>query len=449
MTQGEMTTPAVFESNISYLDSLGAHTFIVDPGRQGYGLDGSDWSDSYANKFFILTNKQGVFVSPKQIPGELLDYYSDIGIAVATADNIITSETHEGSGSLVERLHAHPEAQALLASRRGSIIVPYMMTPETESFADRYGLSKLVDAAATSALADKARLYSELLPIVGDIAEHTGFDIVIPAATFQTGDQAATCETYRELSQNGRKDVVAVKPRSAAGLGIFVVSASEGADGLDKVLKEHFEDGEEVLLEAHVRHDHSPSMQGVAIDDTYQHLFFNNQVISQYDGRIVYNANQMPFGPTTVDIDPYDLTRVQKMHEALGETFIAKRGIGAVAGFDVLLRVADGAVLDAKLTEVNMHIPSCMSLYAAIAKVFPGGFKGVAHAKSVALRADQTPADFLRHQEDYLVTQKGTHGIFPVNLSFSDKVDVVLFAPSIPSLGRLQYAVRQRQGFTR
>jgi hypothetical protein len=46
------------------IDFLGKQVFLIDPRSQGFGLQAYEFLDGYANKFFILSGKDGLFISP-------------------------------------------------------------------------------------------------------------------------------------------------------------------------------------------------------------------------------------------------------------------------------------------------------------------------------------------------------------------------------------------------
>jgi hypothetical protein len=53
----------------------------------------------------------------------------------------------------------------------------------------------------------------------------------------------------------------------------------------------------------------------------------------------------------------------------------------------------------------------------------------------VRLRADQTSEEFFEEHQDGIIGRKGEYGMFPLNMSCGDKVDVVLFARDNKQLG--------------
>jgi hypothetical protein len=246
------------------------------------------------------------------------------------------------------------------------------------------------------------------------------------------------------LSQNGRRDTVVVKPKSASALGIFVVKAENGQGGLHEVLNRHFDNEEEVLLEEFIDHNHSPSLQGAREPaDDYKHLYFGKQIISSDEGRMEYVSSQIPFDSSTVNIDSRDLAKIQEVHEVLGKSLIQDKDIAGVAGFDAVTSINDdGKVQSLKITELNLHLPSSLAVYAAIRKVFPNGFSGIAHNMNVPLRKDETADQFMRQHNNILIPRKHIYGMFPLNLSYNDKVDVVVFAKDAAHLQELLGGIR-------
>ncbi|HTE22253.1 MAG TPA: hypothetical protein VK674_04405 [Candidatus Limnocylindria bacterium] len=414
------------------LEFMGEQTFVVDPRSQGFGLSEHEFLDGYANKFFLLANHGGVFISPRTIPDRLLDYYNQLDLDMAQEGNIHSTEGLPVIAALEDRSQTE-----LVRVNNADHVIPYMVTAEVEDFASAQGLSTLADAPTTTYIADKANLQRELAAIHEDIAEHTGFDVAIPSAFFKAGDRFGA-SSYDEMSQGGRRDVVVVKPQSASAMGIFVVRADAGSKGFREVLDKHFAEDEEVLLEEFIKHNHSPSMQGVRINDAaYRHLYMGRQIISLNQGSVEYDASQIPFGPETVSIDPGDLTRIQAVHEALGETVIRDRDISGIAGFDGVAMIDDdGRVRDFKITELNLHLPSTVAVYAATSKLFPDGFEGIAHNVNVSLHPGQTHDALLGELGDDLIQEKQTYGFFPLNLSFPEKADMVIYAQDDQDLKR-------------
>lgn len=432
-------------SGENYLDFISKQVFIVDPRGQGFGLRDYGFLDAYANKFFLLSGAQGLFISPKEIPLELLAYYDQLGIDIPSSENIVTVEHGATDTTLVEGLKNNPVFDSMLAQRRGSFVIPYMVTPEVEGLARIHGLNTLVDSATVSYMADKARFQEELAALSFDIAKESGYDIAIPMSTFKADDRSSAERLYSILSRKGTKDVVVIKPKSASGLGIFILRAGKGIDGLSEVLVEHFSEDDEVLIEEFIDHNHSPSMQGARKPDTdYKHLYFGRQIISSHEDRIVYDSSQIPFGTETVRIETYDLSKMREVHEAVGERLVQGKGIAGVAGFDTVAQISEGGkVENFKITELNLHLPSSLAVYAAISKVFPDGFNGIAHNMNVPLESDQTVHDFIRRSKDLLVGRKQEYGIFPLNLTYSDKIDIIVFAKDVEHLSQILGGIKK------
>jgi hypothetical protein len=427
----------------SYVDFTGRQTFVIDPRTQGFGLAEYDFLDAYANKFFILSGSEGAFISPCLISDKLQGYYATLDLDVAASQNVIALEGDARQSSLVQRIGVDPRASELLAAKRGSFLIPYMMTEEAERFAQDYNLAPLQDAARTAQLADKSRFQSRVQTVSQDIEQQTGLDVAIDMRQFLSADRKLASASYAELSQGGRKDLVVVRPRSASALGIFVLRANEGIEGLRAILDGRFGPEEEVLLEEFVPHNHSPSMQGVQTESGYQHLYFGRQVISIDGETVSYDSSQIPFGPETVPINPEALQKMNNIHKILGEELITEGGIQGIAGFDAIASVTSEGELDNfKLTELNLHLPSSVAIYAAMQKVFPSGFTGIAHNVNIPLQPGQSSADFLDEHRAQLIREKDTNGVFPLNTSYEDKVDVIAFAKDANRLNDLLEKLR-------
>lgn len=421
------------------LSFIGDQTFVVDPRNQGMGLSSHEFLDGYANKFFILSGKQSTFISPREIPDALTDYFDSLGIDTATKNKTFALPPDAAGRPLTERLTTIPEITRTMEDGRGSIVIPYMVTPEVEAFAKNFGCWTFVDAATSNELADKEIFQRRLAEISDEIAQETGLDIAIPARSFIAGDRFQAGAAYKELSENGRKNVVLIRPKSASALGIFVVDVSRGINGVSQILNEHFSEDDRVLLETYIDHDYSPSMQGSRLaGGPYSHLYFGRQHISIKEGRVDYDASQIPFG-NTEHITKRDLGRMRAVHEALGETLITHENIAGIAGFDAVIGIgAEGALRTLKISELNLHLPGSVAVYAALHKVFPEGFEDVAYNCNIPLKAGETFADFMKRNADYLVRRKGQYGLFPLNASFPDKVDVILFAKNEEQLHKLR-----------
>lgn len=384
---------------------------------------------------------KGAFISPATVPDELLSYYDSLGLDVASRENIIDVGSSSTESSVIQRLTANHAGQELLASRQGSFVVPYMVTNEVEMFASAQGMDVLAPAHAVSHMGDKAYFQQELARIKDDICEKTGFDIAIQTAPeFQAGDKQSAEEAYEELSQNGRRDVMVIKPKSASALGVFVAHAVSGEKGLHTIIDERFQEGERVLLEERVEHNHSPSMQGThTLGGSYQHLYFGTQFLSSKGTtEIQYDGDEIPFGATTVAVQPEELVRAEQLHKLLGELIMKRHGIHGIAGFDSVMNIADdGRIESIKFTELNLHLPGSSAVYAAAAKVFPAGFKGIARNWRLPLKNGETTENFFERNHKLLVPEQQTYGLFPINMSYSDKVDMIAFAPNEAKLTHL------------
>lgn len=359
-TKGQNPIQAIGDDN-EYLDFVGDQIMVVDPRAQGFGLREYDFLDAYANKFLILSGKDGAFVSPAAVPDNLLGYYNDLGLDVARRENIVNVGSGSAESSVVQRLASDPAGKEILARRRGSFVVPYMVTGEVEAFAINQGMNILASADTVAHMGDKAHFQRELARISSDVYEDTGFDIAIQTMpVFQAGDRQSAANAYDQLSQGGRHDVMVIKPKSASALGVFVARAVAGDSGLHAIIRDRFNEGEEVLLEERVQHNHSPSMQGAhTVDGNYHHLYFGTQFISNKgDTEIQYDGNEIPFGATTVTVRPEELARAQRVHEKLGELVIKRHGIHGIAGFDSVMDITqDGKIKGMKFTELNLHLP--------------------------------------------------------------------------------------------
>lgn len=407
------------------------------------GLAGYEFLDGYANKFFILSGADGSFVSPRAIPEALTDYYADLGIATAPRGRILDLPPDENGSTLVQRVKQSPSARYVLGQASGNIIVPYMVTNDVQSLADNMQFGTLVSPTASETLADKEVFQGLLDNISPGIAQETGLDVGIPSVGFRSQDRADARRAYTTLSRGGQRPVVVVKPKSASALGIFMLDAGQGFAGLEQILGDNFAEGERVLLEEYVGHNHSPSMQGSRIPGgSYGHLYLGRQFISMRDGRIEYDASQIPFDTPDGPVNKEAAARMQAVHGALGELMVIPNDIAGIGGFDSVIQTdGRGNLLDLKLTELNLHLPSSIAVYAAIHKLFPEGFSGVAFNYNVPLRSGETLEQFMNRNANILVRGRGQYGMLPLNGSLPDKVDVVLFARDEAQLAQLQAAV--------
>ncbi len=407
---------------------LGKQVFIVDPRGQGFGLKKYQFLDAYANKFFILSGSKGRFISPKRLSPELVARYRDLDLDIPDAHNILAYESNTHNESLIARMQNNAGMTSPSKTERG--IVPYMMTAEVERFARRNGFRVHIDAATVNHLADKAGFQQELRTLSQDIKKETGYDVSIPSDTFTAGNRTSAKHIYTAMSRDGKKDVVVVKPKSASALGIFKLRAGRGLTGLSKILDTHFADDEEVLLEEFVDHNHAPSMQGVRLPHgRYNHLYLGRQLITPEGDSVTYSGSQIPFGPQTVAINPKDVEKMKAIHHMVGQKLIEDKGISAIAGFDALASIGrNRAIQTMKLTELNLHLPSSLAVYGALIKMFPEGFDGIAHNMNIPLRPGRTPDDFMRENAKLFCKKQQQYGLFPLNTSYEDKVDVIIFA---------------------
>lgn len=417
-----------------FLDELGNSIFIVDPRHQGLGLRDYKFLDAYANKFFILSGENGMFISPREIPGQLHDYYEGLGIDVASRKNVVSLDDTGNGQSLIHRVQNSPKAKDVLIDLNGKRIVPYMMTSEVEAFAEREGLTTFTDAQKTEQLANKARFREELDGIARDVLFETGIDIRVNAAIVKASERKSLEKSYRSLSKNGKKKVVAVNPLSASALGVFIIPKDMSVKGLNEIIDNHFPSGEEVLLSEYIDHQEAPSMQGGRLGEVpYGHFYLGRQLLEEVDGGVIYNGSQIPFGKRRVSIvSEKELAQMREIHRMLGDYLFSKTGIQGVAGFDTLLRFSEkGKIKNLKVTEMNLHLPSSLAVFAAIQKLFPEGFYGVAHNLNIPLRPGISPIEFIKDNYHLIVKQKESYGMFPLNLSYEDKVDVVIFGQGI------------------
>ena len=431
-------------ANEHILESMGQHVFMVDPRGQGHGLAEYRFLDAYANKFFILTDSRGVFVSPKPVSPALVQYYGELGIDVARPANIIALEEQGEESSLLERSARSAEVMQQLAQRRGSVLVPYMVTPEVAAFARTNGLRLLADAEQVDVLSDKARFQEMLANYAAEIRSETGLDVGIPFGTSHAGERDKLLHVYKDLSGGGKRDVVVVRPKSASALGIFIHRASTGTVGFEAIVRGHFQPEDEVLVEAFVGHNHSPSMQGGAqTGSEYQHMYFGRQIITTQDaageGRVDYDGSQLPFGRHTVYVHPESLDRMMHVHRMMGRRFMTEQAVQGIGGFDSVANVTEQGILQSlQFTELNLHLPSSLSVYAASRKVYPDGFEGIADNVNIPLGDGQSVDTLMRQLAPHLIRRKGDYGMVPLNCSYANKVDMVFFARDAEHLAELR-----------
>lgn len=420
------------------LDFLGKQTFVVDPRNQGFGLREYGFLDAYANKFFILANSNGVFISPKAIPQQQLDYCAELGLDIPSSDHIFHLEDTQNTSPLTERVKQDNNLQRVLTGGN-NYVVPYMMTHEVEVLARQFNLNTLVKADTVTHLADKAHFQELLQGIQAAVLSETGLEIAIKAFKHQTDEREEIERSYVELSENGRNKVVIVRPKSASALGIFIVGPDEGIDGAKKVITQNFEPGEEILLEAFIQHNHSPSFQGIrAPGSEYQHLYFGRQIIAVKDGRIEYEASQIPFQM----INQAGLEKMQHVHQLMGSLLLEPHSVSGIAGFDAVVNSQNQDLTSMKLTELNLHLPSSVAVYAAMYKLFPEGFSGIAHNINIPLQGNQAVDEFIRNNRDGLIQKRGNYGMFPLNTSYTDKVDVIFFGKDEEHIQALQANIK-------
>ncbi|HZM63909.1 MAG TPA: hypothetical protein VFB59_02130 [Candidatus Saccharimonadales bacterium] len=429
---------------VNSVDFLNNQAFVVDPRGQGFGLAEYDFLDGYANKFYILSGPNGSFVSPRAIPEALSDYYAGLGVATAPRERTLSlPPTKDNNLTLAQRVQQSPTAKCILDQASGDFVVPYMLTDEVQTLARGLGHRMLARPGASRALADKEVFQLLLADISLPIQQETGLEVAIPSLSFVAQDRAAAMHAYLELSQQGRKGLVVVKPKSASALGIFVLGPKQGFAGLEQILDTKFAEDERVLLETFVKHNHSPSMQGFRLPDSpYSHSYMGRQFISMQDGRIEYDASQIPFDTPKGPINNETAARMRALNNALGDLVIAPNGIAGIAGFDSVIQTDNkGNLVDLKLTELNLHLPSTFAVHTAIQKLFPEGFTGIAYNRNVPLLPGETFEDFMRRNAPSLVHGQKQFGMLPLNGSFPDKVDVILFARDKAHLQQLQASI--------
>jgi hypothetical protein len=436
--QSSIEIPTMADGS-GYIEFMGQQTMVVDPRSQGFGLRAHEGLDVHATKFFVLSGSEGTYISPMEIPEELTNYYDNVGVDVAKRENIVSVGSGSAESSVMERANSDPKAQAVLARRQGSYIVPFMVTSEVEDFASRHGLRRLADAGPVESIGDKAIFQQTMREIAPEIKERTGYDITVRTTpVFAAGNERDARDAYGELSPDGAQDIMLLKPKSASAMGVFTVRAADGVSGLHELIATNFKEGEDVLLEEFVPHNHSATLQGVSFaDQGYRHLYLGAQFISNVGSQVQYDGNEIPFGVSTY-VRPEDLRRIEAVNEYLGQLVMEPRDIYGIADFDSLLSILpDGTVDTMKFTEVNLHLPGNVAMYAAATKLFPDGFRGVARNWRYSLQDGETPAEFMERRHDLFVQEPNGYGLFPLSINYDDKIDVVAFAPDGDELHRL------------
>lgn len=408
-----------FAEQDGFFGSVENALFAVDPRGQGFGLADVTSLNPHANKFFLLAGEDSIFVSPSQIPDDLLNYYDSLNLPIPAHANIHTAPSAADSPLFIDAV-----TELSRRSNTQKTIIPYMMTGAIESVAVETGSTTLVGATAVTETADKA-LFQATLAIHGeDIRREVGFDVVVPNVTANTADRAAFIEAYRELSANGTEDIVIVRPKSASALGIFIVRKEAGEKGVAELLGDVLGGDEAVLIEKYVAHTHAPSMQGSRYKSPYTHHYFGDQIITHGAQTVSYDGNIIPFDQSYKALSPYEQARLTALHEILGDIFLTRKGIEGIAGFDALINTNGNKIDSVKITEANLHLPGSIAVYAALRKLFPTGFSGVALNQSVPF--DNTrPSAFFQEHKDLLVHKGSGYGVFPINMSYPDRVDLV------------------------
>ena len=109
------------------LDFIGDQIIITDPQYQAYGLVGMERMDNYANKFFILSNPDGVYISPSMVPQILIEYYRSLGIKIAKPENIF-SYPNQNNEPLISRAKRDKSLIDYLKGHKGKSLAPYKLT---------------------------------------------------------------------------------------------------------------------------------------------------------------------------------------------------------------------------------------------------------------------------------------------------------------------------------
>ena len=438
ITALERQPPYVCEANTDLLTHFGHGIMVIDPRHQGFGLKPYSFLDQYANKFYVLSGKQGVFVTPFPVPEFQQRYFRELGIDVAEP----ISPARNGEGSLIDRIHKDRQAMSILRQANGQII-PYMTTQEVESLGSDCDLEVAITSSTSNHIGNKALFHETLSSVKDDIQEQTGIDVVIPTVGIQAGDYGALEKEYRAMSCNGTKDVMVVAPESASSLGTFRIRAGQDISVLIHLIQNNFSEGTEVLLREYIPHTTSPSMQGIAFD-RYEHLYMGGQLITYSpsehgEEHLEHQGGTVPFENGEPILSTDTLARMHDIHTYIGELLSRGGYSRTVLGFDAVLNLdSDGNIVTLKITEANVHLPSSLAVYAAVSKLFPDGFSGIALNKNVPLKSGQMPEDFFHEMRDRFVHQPNEYGAFLLNGSYSNKIDIIFLARDASHLEQLQ-----------
>ena len=210
------------------LGNIGNQLLVVDPKYQGFGLENvTDFGiNEYANKFFILSNSQGLYISTVEVPQALRSYYGELGVEVASDKNILALPESRPKQTLIDRIEESKIAQEKLIEHKGKYMIPYMLTPEVEESARAFGYETMGEASKVRKMANKARLHEEIVKNEDFRRQETGFEPIIPTVISVVGYNQKVSEGYTELSEGQTKKVVIVKPESASAMWIYIIQQS-------------------------------------------------------------------------------------------------------------------------------------------------------------------------------------------------------------------------------
>lgn len=407
------------------LDFIGHQVIISDPRYQGYGLREFPRMDQYANKFYILSHPDGVFISPVPLPTALTDYFESVGLECALPQNRIHPARighHSIAASLKVEFFAPPKDKYL---------VPYLLTEDEVELSKKTGQLLLTDLDSVNKVADKTPFQTEIARLSHEVAAEFEYQISIPFQVAKAQAEKTLIEGFLRITENGKKGIVIIKPKSAAGKGVFFLDKTAGVKDLLNTVRKYFNPEEEVLLEEAIEHNFSPSVQGGRVPDgDFQNYYYGKQNITVHfkDGEGVnsYDSNSLPFGPTE-GINKRDLEVFGLINLFIGERLITANNIAGVCGFDTVIQVdEEQRIKQIKYTEANLHFPGSIAVFGAIKKLFPMGFSGLAYNQTFSYRQCTGLEDFLTQNSQLLIRKKGQYGIFPILGNYPGRIDIIV-----------------------
>jgi len=346
----------------------------------------------YDKRILPLLGEDDIAIFGEAIDTFLLSYYRDLDFATINNDNIFYVPNYRKYSSLTEALIHNNLTCEEIKKREAKTLIPYIVSKNTQILAKKIKCSLLADHKSVERVNNKTS-YRALM-------KKLGFPI-IPG--FGVGNLKDAKLRFHCLKNQGFKDIVIKKERSASGFGVFVIRTEKE---LENRFKKYFAKAKSFLLEGIIRDvKASPNIQYWIGRKKITFIGLSDQLFEE--GRFIHKGSIFP--SQLVEEAPV-LKKVKRLSWKFCR-YLQSRKCYGLTGIDYII-TKDNAIYS---TEVNFRF-NYSTFPALIAERLFDSVRGISWKAFTMKGRPTTFKKLFRNSHKLFIAKKKGYGVFPIDI---------------------------------